>query len=156
MESVDLHCVADLERFAAQRRAHFPFIPSFASALWEPLSRDDPTPVPRPRQGVGRTWHGHLALRRYRDEVLGAVHDLEVTDAELRRVRAVREDLHLSERQVNAMHARVFHEYLGRFIDDDAIDEREADALARLARCLRLLGWSPGDPPRSEGVGRTV
>lgn len=82
------------------------------------------------------------------------MHDLEVTQDELARVRRVRDELGLSPRQANAMHARVFHEYLGRFLDEDAIDEHEVDALARLAGCLRVLGWAPGDPPSSAEPSR--
>ncbi|MEM7154178.1 MAG: 3'-5' exonuclease [Myxococcota bacterium] len=103
------------------------------------------SPELRPRRGVGAHYQGHLSLRRYRDEVLGAVHDLGITPQELERIRTLRESLDLSEGQVHAMHARVFSEYIGRFIDDDLLDDDEVDGLHRLSDCLRTLGWTPGD-----------
>ncbi|MCA9653096.1 MAG: 3'-5' exonuclease [Myxococcales bacterium] len=110
-----------------------------------PPPLDDAPPL-RPRQGVGHNYEGHLALRRYRDEVLGAVHDLGITDAELTRIRSLRAELDLSEGQVLAMHARVLSEYIGRFIDDDVLDPEEIEGLHRLSSCLATLGWAPGQP----------
>ena len=95
---------------------------------------------------MGHNYEGHLALRRYRDEVLGAVHDLGITDAELTRIRSLRAELDLSEGQVLAMHARVLSEYIGRFIDDDVLDPEEIEGLHRLSSCLATLGWAPGQP----------
>jgi DNA polymerase III epsilon subunit-like protein len=143
MESVGLKCIADLDRFSRDTRAHFPFLRSFDSSTWDPVPARDPMHPTRPRSRAPRSMVEHRALRRYRDEVLGAVHDLEVTDEELARVRALRDELRISEPQARAMHGRVFHEYLGRFIDDDSIPDDEARALRELARCLQVLGWAP-------------
>ncbi|MCX4239505.1 3'-5' exonuclease [Paraliomyxa miuraensis] len=114
----------------------------------EPSAPSEP-PVLQPRQGVGRHYPGHLSLRRYRDEVLGAVHDLEISEDELARIRGLRESLELSPSQTWAMHARVFSEYVGRFIDDDRLDPEEIEGLWRLSTCLATLGWAPGEPAPS-------
>ena len=47
-------------------------------------------------------------MRRYWQAVSVALADLEITDAELGLVRALRELLDLSEEQVRAIHARAF------------------------------------------------
>ena len=118
---------------------------SLAHDAWPAEDGDVNAPELRPRRGVGAHYQGHLALRRYRDEVLGAVHDLGITAEELERIRSLRQSLDLSEGQVHAMHARVFSEYIGRFIDDDLLDDDEVEGLHRLSDCLRTLGWTPGD-----------
>ena len=79
-------------------------------------------------------------------KVVGAVLDLRIDGAELERIRALRESLELSDGQVRAMHARVFAEYVGRFIDDDVLEPAEIDGLRRLSECLATLGWAPGQP----------
>lgn len=130
----------------AELRERAPGLESLDHEPWpQPEPVEDP-PALHPRQGVGRNYEGHLALRRYRDEVLGAVHDLGITDAELDRIRTLRRELDLSDDQVLAMHARVFSEYIGRFIDDDRLDPEEIDGLRRLSSCLTTLGWAPGQP----------
>lgn len=122
---------------------------ALACAPWPappPVGPDALEATLRPRSGVGRHYAGHLSLRRYRDEVLGAVQDLEVSGDELARIRALREALELSPGQVYAMHARVFSEHVGRFVDDDRLDPDEIESLRRLAACLATLGWAPGQP----------
>lgn len=151
IESVGLRSPADLVAHGTRNRIHLPFLRSFDREAWRASGLAASPPRTLPRDGVGRTYAGHLALRRYRDEVLGAVHDLDVTDDELDRVRAVRGELRLSEAQAHAMHARVFCEYLGRFVDDDVVTEDERASLSRLARCLRRLGWAPGDAVPTQG-----
>lgn len=144
MESVGLKSASALVAFSQENGDRFPFVSSFENPTIHPPQSERRCRL-LPRRGVGRTYRGHLALRAYRDEVLGAVHDLQVTDEELERVRSLRKELGLSDTQANAMHARVFSEYLGRFLADDKIEHDEKAALHRLASCLRTLGWTPGD-----------
>lgn len=130
----------------AALRERTPGLDSLDHAPWPEPEAVERRPELRPRRGVGRNYEGHLALRRYRDEVLGAVNDLGITEAELRRIRSLREELDLSAGQVMAMHARVYSEHIGRFIDDDLLEPAEIEGLRRLGQCLAILGWAPGQP----------
>ena len=84
-------------------------------------------------------------MRRYWQAVSVALADLEITDAELGLVRALRELLDLSEEQVRAIHARAFLNALVAYTSDDWFDAEEAEQTRRLLHCLSVLGWAPGD-----------
>ena len=133
----------------ARSPLRFRFVESVGRRLWPRPSETCKARLVA-RQGVGRNYGGHRHLRAYLDEVMGVVEDLHVTEEELGRVRQVREDRGLSDAQAHAVHARVFGRYLARCIEDDEVDRNEATRLARLARCMRKLGWAPGDDPPGE------
>lgn len=87
------------------------------------------------------------AHRRYLESVLAVVSDLEVDMAEVKRLRQERVALGLGEEAVRAVHARVFHAMIHRYVEERTLDNQEADNLRRLYLCLSALGWAPGEAP---------
>ncbi|MEZ4584801.1 MAG: exonuclease domain-containing protein [Gemmatimonadales bacterium] len=83
----------------------------------------------------------------YWDAVVAALSDLELTPAELGSLERKRSTLGLGAERVRWVHAQVFSGLLAEVCIDRAIDDREADALWRVAAALRRLGWAPGDSP---------
>lgn len=84
-------------------------------------------------------------LREYWEELKTVIADLQVTGDESGALLSKRIELGLSIEQVRMYHARAFASVIGQFIEDEWLDDREAEKLHRLARCLRQLGWAPGD-----------
>lgn len=84
------------------------------------------------------------SLKDYWRELCAALSDLDLTESELNQVKAAARGL--SPGQIRALHARAFGNILAQVGADRVVDDREADTLFRLQRCLRTLGWTPGDP----------
>ena len=84
-------------------------------------------------------------LAEYWEALKIVISDLVVTDEELRHLAIRRDQLGLTPTQVRSLHARVFAGLLADAACDHAIDEPEAERIARLADCLSSLGWRPGD-----------
>lgn len=85
------------------------------------------------------------ALGEYWDELRTVVADLEITDEEVVHLIQERERLSIPKEQVRVLHARAFASAISQFVDDQWLDDREAEKLRRLHRCLTQLGWAPGD-----------
>jgi hypothetical protein len=81
----------------------------------------------------------------YWDALTVAVSDLQITESEVAELTALRQKLNLSDDCLRMFHARLFAAVLRQFIDDEQLDAQEARKLQMLAKCLRRLGWAPGD-----------
>lgn len=80
----------------------------------------------------------------YWDLLKSVLVDLEVTDEELRAIKAEQEAGGLSEAEIRVLHARAFASAISIFAADQRIDPSEQDRLRRLYACLARLGWAPG------------
>ncbi len=85
------------------------------------------------------------ALGAYWDALKTAVADLEITSEELEYLENEREQLGLPKEHVRVLHARAFASAITQFVDDEWLDDQEAEKLRRLHRCLSQLGWAPGE-----------
>lgn len=81
-------------------------------------------------------------IAQYLEEVVDALADLDLSEAEVAALRARREQITLAE--ARAVHARVFWAMLSRYVEDARIDEVEVCRLRRLRELLETLGWTPG------------
>lgn len=86
------------------------------------------------------------ARRRYLDEVMMALSDLEISPEEKSFLADLTSELSLSPGELRAIHARVFGALLSRYTEDHFLDAREAGNLADVYSCLQDLGWAPGQP----------
>ncbi|MGE0788050.1 MAG: exonuclease domain-containing protein [Sandaracinaceae bacterium] len=115
-------------------------------------------PIPPPRMmATGRRAvprSGAASARRktpiaeYLEEVLDAVADLELTEAEVADLEASRSTLGLEPDEVRAVHAKVFFGMLARFVEDARVDIAEVARLRQLHALLGRLGWAPGEEAR--------
>lgn len=109
------------ERFLA----HLPSAADFQAA-------DRPTPLV------------NVDLASYEETVLSVVADYRIGVDELALVRKEQERCKLSREHIRAVHAKVFSAVMGEFIDDEFLDDDEAEKLRHLWKCLHTLGWAPG------------
>jgi DNA polymerase-3 subunit epsilon len=94
---------------------------------------------------TGSTEPARDPVAYYWDALKVALSDLQVTDAEIEQLLAIRRQLDLRPEQVRAIHARAFAGIMCEFADDQHLDDTEADALQRIRTGLQRLGWAPGD-----------
>lgn len=80
----------------------------------------------------------------YWDLLKSVLVDLEVTDEELRAIKAEQEASGITAEEVRMLHARAFASVISQFAVDKRIDDAEQRRLRRLHECLVKLGWAPG------------
>jgi len=85
------------------------------------------------------------AIHTYWEGLKAVLFDLNVTDEEVASLAKQKERLGLTLEEVRAVHARAFVNALSRCVEDKLLDDTECNILHRLHRCLRRLGWAPGD-----------
>jgi DNA polymerase-3 subunit epsilon len=87
---------------------------------------------------------GGWAVREYQDVLTVLLADGSVSVEDARWANEQRTRLGVTQEQVRAVHARVFAAAINRCVDDEVIDDAEAEQLRALAEGLRALGWVPG------------
>ena len=85
------------------------------------------------------------ALASYWKALQAALFALDVADADVAALRAVRERCGLAEDQVRAVHARAYAKALTECSEGATLGEREARRLRRILASLAKLGWAPGE-----------
>jgi len=91
-----------------------------------------------------RTDQSRAAMKSYWDALKAVIADLEITQEEIQYLRQKERQLELRPEQIRVLHARAFVSAIAQFVDDEWLDDRECRILRRLHRCLRQLGWAPG------------
>jgi DNA polymerase-3 subunit epsilon len=86
-----------------------------------------------------------VGLHRYWDELTTVLSDLEISRMEIKAIEDVKREFELSEDEVRGMHARIFADLLIQTSADKVIDSDERDRIRRIHRCLKTLGWAPGE-----------
>ncbi|MEM7156364.1 MAG: hypothetical protein AAF799_26150 [Myxococcota bacterium] len=83
-------------------------------------------------------------IREYQQMVLALLSDFVVSPEEARVAREIAKELGITEREIRAVHARIFAATLNQWAADDEIDDNERVYLNALHRGLDTLGWAPG------------
>ena len=99
------------------------------------LRRPTESEVPDTRQALGL----------YEDALLAAVSDLVIDDEEIAQLSGLRQRYGLRKEEIRGLHARLFGLHLSIMSDDRWVSDDEAQRMRTLMRCLRTLGWAPGD-----------
>ena len=95
-----------------------------------------PPPVPTARSNpVAAYWNGLKTV----------LSDLQVTDEEISELQEIKRENELTDEQVQAIHAKAFINVLSHYVGDHYLDAKERKTVARLHRCLSILGWAPGE-----------
>lgn len=84
-------------------------------------------------------------LGLYADALQAAIADGEVSDEEIAGLKELQHRFGLKQEQVRSLHARLFGMFLSLYADDEWMAEAEVKSLQTLRKCLRQLGWAPGD-----------
>jgi len=109
---------------------------NFCSRVPQPLS---------PHLGAAKETKQDNALRTYWDILQAACSDFEISEEELWHAVEERKRLGLTPEQICFLHARIFQSAISEFIEDEHMDEEEAEKLRSLHRGLTRLGWAPGN-----------
>ncbi len=96
----------------------------------------------RPRNSTSAS-RPRSPLAAYLDELLDALADLDLSEAEIDAIRTRGREL--TPPQIRAAHAKVFWGMLSRFVEDGLVDEVERSRLRKLHGLLGVLGWAPGE-----------
>lgn len=83
-------------------------------------------------------------IRRYWSTLKPMLSDLQIDAEELQEAKQVRSGLAMTKEEIRSVHARLFAAAIVQFADDNFVDDDEVRKLQRLHKCLRVLGWAPG------------
>ncbi len=81
----------------------------------------------------------------YRDLVLSAVADMEVSLAEVEEIDVFKKANEVSKEMVRSVHSSILMSCLTHMLDDGVLDERERQEISQLQACFDQLGWAVGD-----------